>query len=144
MNRITELFDKTTDVYDRAAHVPECPVCAALDSLSKERVSHPKKMYGFRCSKCLTFFSNAALLKFYRLKKVEKNNGKTLKEESILNKTADLWNEYIKLQRIDDCEATEIASAIHTIQGRLAIRMHRRDIKDSPFRTETTGDNKDA
>lgn len=110
-----------------------CPVCSALHCLSKELILHPEKMYGFRCSKCLTFFSNSALLKFYSLNRVEKNGLSLLKEDRLLKKTTDLWNEYIKLDNIDDCESLEIASAIHTIQGRLAIRMHRRDVKDSPF-----------
>jgi len=55
------------------------------------------------------------------------------KEEELLKKTADLWNTYIKLDNISDCESFEVASAIHVIQGRLAIRMHQRDVKESPF-----------
>lgn len=110
-----------------------CPECDALNSLYEDSVLHPKKMFGFSCSICHSFFSNADIVKIYRSQKVEKSKVSVFKEEELVKKAADLWNEYIKLDNIDDCESLEIASAIHTIQGRLAIRMHRRDVKDSPF-----------
>lgn len=77
------------------------------------------------------------------IKEVTKRDGRTvmndvppvkISEEKVLGVTADLWNDYIKLPDITDCEANEVAGAIHTIQGWLAIRLHRKDVQSSPFK----------
>lgn len=85
---------------------------------------------GMKCCNCHYFIMDYEIAEQKKAKPVVVDR---LKEEELVKKTADLWNEYIKLDNIDDCESLEIASAIHTIQGRLAIRMHQRDVKESPF-----------
>ena len=110
--------------------IMRCPICNdLLKSYTILDNDSSKEVLKYKCSNCLAYFFPHEVLS----EKAKPVVVDRLKEEELVKKTADLWNEYIKLDNIDDSESLEIASAIHTIQGRLAIRMHRRDVKESPF-----------
>jgi len=47
-------------------------------------------------------------------------------EESIINKTAEIWNEFTALEQTHPSDVGDMAKAIHQIQHIISIRMARR------------------
>jgi len=73
-----------------------------------------------------------ALTGIHRLRssRVETTGGLTPREKEVMDHLVDAWNIFIKLNYHSETDVREFQTALHVLQGKLAIRIARREHSD--------------